>query len=959
MKIRVSLGGMVFGIISCLIFVGDGSRQLNSDPYERCLAEAERAAHDGRFESAGALFQRAFLQAQTKGDLENQANCLIRSAIMAWNLGKMADATSRFEEAKKLLLVGEGARRAFCEVALRISYQYQQAKIRRDSSDFDQAIELFLSAVQLSRSIGSSELEVKCLRQLSICYWEKNELEKYFELNNAAREIAHKLSHRREEGICLNNLGIFYSFSNNYSKALDCLDRALALFENDGTVENTSNCLNNFAILYMKFSEYDKAIEYIKRVLSLDEKIKNDINICMDLNNLGLFYKNKGINSEKIDDYNNALKYLYRSSKIAENMQIRKMIIKTNNNIGETLFSMSDYAGALMHFNKAKSESGSSSDISETCSILNNIGNCYLQYGQQEFAEGCFKSVLKNESRIINSEIIEEAYYGLGQCCELRNQDERALACYKKCAGIIDFIRGRIHIDSFKSGFVRAKLKIYQSLLNLLIKMRRNNSTPAIDEEIFLYIEKAKARAFLESLVESRVDITHRLDPRLKEEENRISLRISAIVSSLTGLGPDSAERKTILADLAREEESYLRLSSRMRTADPATANLIMPEISTAAEIRLRQLDQNEVLFEYFLAEPVSLLAIVEKDHMAVHILPSKTDLINSVKGFIKFVSSRPSFNGELRPAARRIFREIMFPLSESALAAKKKLIIVPDGILYFLPFEALIDEKWKGGNRYLVERFEISYVPSSTTLRWLTTSPVSSAATEGLLALGDPDYEGLRGEARESERLSGNPWVIGGIFDPLPTSREEIKTIAKYFPRNRQNLFLGADAREEVLKNSNGHRFSVVHLACHGYIDEGHPIRSALVFSASRKGTEDGFLQVRELYNLQLPADLVVLSACRTARGWMDSWEGVLGMSRIFFYAGARSVVSTLWPIEDRSTAFFMDRFYGGMSRGLSKSRSLQRAKIDMIHNGYQDPHYWAPFILSGDSRSSPGLYN
>ena len=489
--------------------------------------------------------------------------------------------------------------------------------------------------------------------------------------------------------------------------------------------------------------------------------------------------------------------------------------------------------------------------------------------------------------------------------------------------------------------------------------MRRNNSTPAIDEEIFLYIEKAKARAFLESLVESRVDITHRLDPRLKEEENRISLRISAIVSSLTGLGPDSAERKTILADLAREEESYLRLSSRMRTADPATANLIMPEISTAAEIRLRQLDQNEVLFEYFLAEPVSLLAIVEKDHMAVHILPSKTDLINSVKGFIKFVSSRPSFNGELRPAARRIFREIMFPLSESALAAKKKLIIVPDGILYFLPFEALIDEKWKGGNRYLVERFEISYVPSSTTLRWLTTSPVSSAATEGLLALGDPDYEGLRGEARESERLSGNPWVIGGIFDPLPTSREEIKTIAKYFPRNRQNLFLGADAREEVLKNSNGHRFSVVHLACHGYIDEGHPIRSALVFSASRKGTEDGFLQVRELYNLQLPADLVVLSACRTARGWMDSWEGVLGMSRIFFYAGARSVVSTLWPIEDRSTAFFMDRFYGGMSRGLSKSRSLQRAKIDMIHNGYQDPHYWAPFILSGDSRSSPGLYN
>jgi CHAT domain-containing protein len=189
--------------------------------------------------------------------------------------------------------------------------------------------------------------------------------------------------------------------------------------------------------------------------------------------------------------------------------------------------------------------------------------------------------------------------------------------------------------------------------------------------------------------------------------------------------------------------------------------------------------------------------------------------------------------------------------------------------------------------------------------------------------------------------------------------SRKEIETIAKYFPKNRRKLYLGAEAREEVLKNSNGHRFSVVHLACHSFIDESHPIRSALVFSALRTGTEDGFLQVRELYNLKIHADLVVLSACRTAKGWMDSWEGVLGMPRIFFYAGARSVVSTLWPIEDRSTAFFMDRFYGGMSRGLSKSKSLQRAKIDMIHNGYVDPHYWAPFILSGDSCSSLSLNN
>jgi CHAT domain-containing protein/tetratricopeptide (TPR) repeat protein len=958
MRIRAFIGGTVLGVISGLIFAGDRSIQFY-DPYESCIADAESATHEGRFESARTLFQSAYLQAQEKGDLEGQANCLIRSAIMAWNLGKMADSTKQFEAARDLLLARTGSKRDFCEAALRISDRYQQGKNRRDSGDFVQAIESFQAAVQLSRSIGSPELEVKCLRQLSTCYWEKNELEKYFELNKTARDIAHSLCHRREEGVCLNNMGIFYSYSNDYSKALDCFDRALALFENDSTAENISSCLNNFAILYMNLSEYEKAIEYIKRVLSLDEKAHNNINICKDLNNLGLFYKNKGRSSLKIEDYKNALTYLFCSLNIAENMQLKRVIIKTNNNIGETLYSMNDYNGAIRYFSKAKSDSKTSTDISETCNILNNIGNCNLKNRYYDLAEESYLTVLKNEAQIVDSEIIEEAYYGLGQCCELCNQDERALVCYKKCVAIIDFIRGRIHIDSFKSGFARAKLKVFQSLLNLLVKMRRNHSSPAIDEEIFLYIEKAKARAFLESLAESRVDFSQKLDPRLKDEESRISRRISAITASLARLASNSLDRKGLLTDLAREEESYLRLSSRMRTADPAVASLIMPKVATAEDIRNRLLGQNDVLIEYFLAEPVSLLAVVEKDRMAIHVLPSKTDLINSVKGFIKYVSSRPSSNGELRPAARRIFSEILFPLREGSLAAKKRLIIVPDGILYFLPFEALIDEEWKGGTRYLVEHYEISYMPSATTLKWLATSPVSSAPSEGLLALGDPDYEKSSGDIAGSRFFPGNSLGIEGIFDPLPTSREEIKTISKYFPRHRRKLFLGAEAREEILKNSNGHRFSVVHLACHSYIDESHPFRSALVFSASRAGGEDGFLQVRELYNLRLPADLVVLSACRTARGWMESWEGVMGMPRIFFYTGARSVVSTLWPIEDRSTALFMDRFYGGMSRGLSKSKSLQRAKIDMIHAGYADPHYWAPFILNGDSRSSIGMQN
>jgi CHAT domain-containing protein/Tfp pilus assembly protein PilF len=952
MRIRAPLWGTVLGIISGLIFVGDRSRPIFSDSFERAIIDAEQEASSGHFESALILFQSALSYARKEGKIKEQANCLIRSAIMAWNLGKIPDTIKLFEGARDLFPRQQGPQRIYCEAALRISDLYQQAKSRRDAGDFDQSIALFLQSITLSRSIQSPELEVKCLRQMSICYWEKNELEHYFELNRTAREIAHGLCHHREEGICLNNMGIFFSFSNDYSKALDCFDRALSFFKIDGTSENISNCLNNIAILYTKFSEYEKAIDNIEMALAIDEKSHNNANICMDLNNLGLFYKNKGTNSLRGADCNSAIAHLFRSLEIAEKLQLKKMIIKINNNIGETLFEIHDYRGALKYFNTAMFYSKSSTDINEACSIANNVGNCYLKDGQYFYAENLYKLTLKNEAQISNSEILQEAYFGLGQCYEKWNRDEQALSCYKKCVTIIDFIRARIHIDTFKAGFARAKLEVFQSLLNLLVKMRKGNSAAAIEEEIFLYIEKAKARAFFESLVESRVDVTNRLDPKLKAEEAKISRRISSLTTSLSNRIPDLPNKKMLLAELAREEEAYMRLSSRMRTADPALANLILPEISTVQEIRSRLLGKDDVLIEYFLAEPVSFLAVIEKERMSVHLLPSKTVLVDSVKGFIKFVSGRNPVSGDIRPAARRIFQEILFPLRESWLGSKKKLIIVPDGILYFLPFEALIDESWRGGNQYLIEHYEISYMPSATTLKWLAASPASKNPAEGLLALGDPDYV-KRGDGEEGSLPGlGISRVLDDAFDPLPKSRQEIRTVAQYFPRRKQKIFLGPEAREEILKNADGHHFSIIHLACHSYIDESHPFRSALILAVPRKGGEDGLLQVRELYNLKLPADLVVLSACRTARGRMDSWEGVLGMPRIFFYTGARSVVSTLWPIEDRSAAFFMDRFYGGMSRGLSVSKSLQRAKIDLIHLGYADPHYWAPFILNGESR-------
>jgi len=190
-----------------------------------------------------------------------------------------------------------------------------------------------------------------------------------------------------------------------------------------------------------------------------------------------------------------------------------------------------------------------------------------------------------------------------------------------------------------------------------------------------------------------------------------------------------------------------------------------------------------------------------------------------------------------------------------------------------------------------------------------------------------------------------------GFYFAPLPYSKKEIRDIAKNFPSGEVDVFLGGKAQEETLKSMPLAEYGIVHFACHGLLDEQVPFRSALVLSIDEDKKEDGFLQVREIYNLRLNADMVVLSACQTGRGRLESGEGLLGLPRIFFYAGAKSVISTLWPINDKSTSILMHSIYEHLSKGESKSQAIRSAKIKMLNSKYAHPFYWAAFVLNGDS--------
>ena len=339
----------------------------------------------------------------------------------------------------------------------------------------------------------------------------------------------------------------------------------------------------------------------------------------------------------------------------------------------------------------------------------------------------------------------------------------------------------------------------------------------------------------------------------------------------------------------------------------------------------------NRAVLEYRLGEKESRVRISVEDRTWTEVLPAAGRIERSVLGFIKETARPSASRRSLAAAAGRIAGELIpFDRTLTALGVDC-LIVIPDGILCRLPFEAL---RTADGRGFLVERYAISYAPFrfGPSLDRSEEEPGGSC----LLAMGAsvPDRPAGAGEA-------------DAVFEEMPGVREEIRSVSRFFDRNRRFVYLDGAASEATLRRHRGGRYRLVHIAGHGTTEAGDPGRSSLLLC--RSAGDDGLLRAEEARALGLAADLVVLSGCRTACGDAPPKEAG-GLPRAFLDGGARSVVATLWAVPDGSTADFMKEFYRHLEAGRGKSRALQAAKLGMIHGGRPHPFYWAGYILLGE---------
>jgi CHAT domain-containing protein len=294
------------------------------------------------------------------------------------------------------------------------------------------------------------------------------------------------------------------------------------------------------------------------------------------------------------------------------------------------------------------------------------------------------------------------------------------------------------------------------------------------------------------------------------------------------------------------------------------------------------------------------------------------------------------------------LYDALVRPIPE--IAEKETLIIVRDGQLNLVPFDALRD----ASGRYVVETRTVLYSPSASSLYLLTEQKRPTTARKALLAVGGVPY------ARSSMNRSGltRGFSRSGFVD-LPSSEDEVRIAQAAFPKQKVDLLVGDSATEAAFKAANLDDYRVIHLAVHGFADSTFPDRAALILLSNPSAGEDGFLQSSEIVQLRFDANLVVLSACDTAVGPLEGQDGIANLARAFLMAGARSVISTLWQIDDNSSLFLMKRFYAHLSTNQSPASALTAAKRDMLHTyGTKAlPYQWAAFTIEGATGQSASL--
>ena len=559
----------------------------------------------------------------------------------------------------------------------------------------------------------------------------------------------------------------------------------------------------------------------------------------------------------------------------------------------------------------------------------------------------------------------------------------------EEAVNLVEDLRTRVASQDLRTSFLASKQSYYEVFVATLMDLHKSRPGEGFAVDAFRASERARARSLLETLAEAEADLREGASQALIDRERELREEIRSREWHRLNLVSKQAGPEQLAEAAQRIEdalEEYRTVQTSLRESSPRYAALTQPEPLDVRQVQEEVLDDEAVLLEYSLGDERSYLFVVGPRSLETFELPGRKAVEEAARRYYELVTARITVPNEDLPiekekkkialadaetpqAAQNLAKIILGPAEKSLTG--RSLLVVADGALQYVPFAALP----LASGEPLASRFEVVSLPSASVLAVLRRDTQGRTKPSKTLAvLADPVFQpnDSRFPSRR-EVLGGKPapadataQIRGGErfrdevdpskFRRLSFSAGEAKTLAALLPPDQVFTALGFDATRELVTGGRLAGYRNVHFATHGFVDSQHPELSGLVLSMfDRKGTGlDGILRLNDVYNLNLDADLVVLSACRTALGKEVRGEGLIGLTRGFMYAGSARVLASLWSVEDRATADLMGSFYRGMLReNLSPAAALRKAQLEMAKNPKRkSPYFWAGFSLQGEWR-------
>ncbi len=586
--------------------------------------------------------------------------------------------------------------------------------------------------------------------------------------------------------------------------------------------------------------------------------------------------------------------------------------------------------------------------ISYERQIYDGLGNVYLQQKQLSLALENFHRALVLAEKQREPAAISAANIGFGRALDRSGRSTEAVPYYKTAIEQIESLRSVLQSEQYRQTFFDGGISAYIRMVGALVDTGKA-------DEAFDYSERARSRAFLD-LLGSKAQLA-RVKSGLFEEERTLQERIAAIRALLTGEVDGETDRTGVGKGFLAAEQAYNAFLTKVRSQDKEQASLMAVEPLTLKQVQ-ELIEPGQTLIEYFVTDAEVFVWLVEKDKLYFQrIALSKNDLAKQVKTLREMISN-PGNVRELNEVSTALYKSLLQPLLPHITGTE--LIVVPHDVLHYLPFQALLDPDGK----YLIEKYPISYLSSASLLQFVKEK--RTAGRERVLAFGNPD--------------------LGDPEKNLEFAELEAQGVKSIYPD--ANVFVRKEATEEKTKALSANH-DILHFATHAQLNEDDPLSSAVLLA--KDGKEDGRLEVREIFGMDLKADLVVLSGCDTALGRLSTGDELVGLTRAFIYAGTPSVVASLWSVDDSSTAQLMASFYNNL-KTMSKVEALRQAQLQLIRAEARSdllarrgiggvgklgesrrpqslspdsisvsspvsvstshPYFWAPFILVGNGK-------